>query len=80
MIDKSNKPPDINSIGTSATTFLQYYNKNVPGIFPHATAKVLEKFRMTHPSLFKESSGWIVDKHRKKLMDWLVSNHGVDKK
>lgn len=80
VINKKDKLPDINSIGTSAAIFLQYYNKNVPGVFPHATTKTLEKFQTTHPMLFKESPEWIVDKHRKKFMDWLVSNREVDKK
>ena len=80
MIDKTNKPPDINCIGTSAAVFLQNYNENIPGVFPQATTKTLEKFQTTHPSLFKGNNEWIVDKHRKKFMDWLVSNREVDKK
>lgn len=79
-MNKKNKQPDINSIGTSAIIFLQYYNKNVPVAFPRATTKTLEKFQITHPMLFKESPEWIIDKHRKKFMDWLVSNTEVDKK
>lgn len=79
VIDKSNKQPDANSIGTSAAIFIQYYNENIPGLFPQATVKTLEKFRATHPTLFKESNEWIIDKHRKKFMDWLVSNRNIDK-
>ena len=74
MIDKGNKPPDVNSIGTSAAIFLQNYNENIPVAFPRASTKTLEKFQSTHPMLFKESREWTIDKHRKKFMDWLVSN------
>ena len=73
MIEKRNDQLDINSIGTSAAVFVQYYNENIPVAFPRATLKTLEKFRVSHPSLFKESGDWIIDRHRKKLMDWLAS-------
>lgn len=80
MINKKDKLPDVNCVGTSAAIFLQNYNENIPVAFPHATTKTLEKFQSTHPTLFKDSREWIVDKHRKKFMDWLVSNREVDKK
>jgi len=80
VIDKNNKQPDANSIPTSSAIFIQYYNENIPGIFPHVTTKTLEKFQLAHPALFKGGSEWIIDKHRKKLMDWLVSNQDIDKK
>ncbi|MEK7081729.1 MAG: hypothetical protein AAB905_00775 [Patescibacteria group bacterium] len=80
MINKSNNQPDANSIGTSNAVFIQYYNENIPATFPHATAKTLDKFQASHLSLFKESGEWIIDKHRKKFMDWLVSNWEVDNK
>lgn len=80
MIKKNDNQPDVNTIGKSAAVFTQYYNENIPGIFPQVTAKDLEKFRVAHPNLFKGSSEWTIDKHRKKLMDWLVSNRNVDKK
>jgi len=73
VINKINNEPDINSIGTSTVIFVQYYNKNIPDAFPRATLKALEKFQALYPSLFKENSEWTVNRHRKKLMDWLAS-------
>jgi hypothetical protein len=63
----------LNLSPASTAVFVQYYNKNIPDAFPRATLKALETFQISHPSLFKESKKWIIDKHRKKLMDWLLS-------
>lgn len=73
MIGKSEDKEDINLIGKSIALFVDYYNKNIPESFPQATLKALEKFKETYPSLFKNSSEWTIDKHRKKLMIWLDS-------
>lgn len=56
--------------------FLKYYNGNVPGSFPQATSANMKAFQVSHPAIFEDSTKWIIDKHRKKLMDWLVSNSG----
>lgn len=56
--------------------FVEYYNENIPKSFPKATKEALIKFRATHPSLFKDSSKWVADKHRKRLIDWLAVYDG----
>jgi len=75
MKNKKNSDQDVNFVGVVFDDFIQYYNENIPAGFPHASPKSLEKFRATHPALFKEDNKWTIDKHRKKLMDWLVSHH-----
>ncbi len=54
--------------------FLASYNKNMPAAFPRASAKLLMKFKETHPTLFKKGDTWSLDQHRKKLMDWIPQN------
>ena len=69
-----NRHPLIVALSPASTAvFVQYYNENIPEAFPHATLKALERFQALHPSLFKGSPDWTVEKHRKKLMDWLPS-------
>jgi hypothetical protein len=63
----------INLSPASTAVFVHYYNENIPEAFPRATLKALEKFQILHPSLFKENNGWTIDRHRKKLIDWLSS-------
>lgn len=74
VINKENNKEDANLIGSSTKVFVQYYNKNIPDAFPRATLKTLEKFQTRYPSLFKENSEWTINKHRKKLIDWLSSH------
>lgn len=74
VIDKEKNEGDVNLIGSSTKVFVQYYNKNIPDAFPRATLKTLEKFQTRYPSLFKENGEWTINKHRKKLMDWLSSH------
>ncbi|OGF83352.1 hypothetical protein A3B18_02085 [Candidatus Giovannonibacteria bacterium RIFCSPLOWO2_01_FULL_46_13] len=65
-----------NQLETSLASFMDSYNKNLPGGFPSATIKVLHKFRAAHPLLFSGNGDeWIIDKHRKRFMDWLSSHH-----
>lgn len=52
---------------------MESYNKSIPVSFPHASLKTLKKFQVTHPILFKHGDEWSIDKHRKRLMDWLPS-------
>ena len=72
---KSTKNPaeDANLIGRSLIDFVHYYNGNLPDAFPKASIRALEKFQATYPALFGGKSEWTIEKHRKKLMDWLVS-------
>jgi hypothetical protein len=68
--------PDPNVAETSTADFLQYYNLNVPTAFPRASLAALEEFKKTHLALFGKKSTWSIDKHRKRLMDWLFSYRG----
>ena len=78
LIKKDEKEVDENLVGKSADVFIEYYNQNIPDSFPSATEKNLEEFQTQYPSLFKNGSKWVINKHRKKFMDWLTSHH--DKK
>lgn len=69
-----NTDPDPSTIKTTISDFIQYYNQNLPKTFPKASFESLEKFRATHAGLFDGSSEeWTIEKHRKKVMDWLSS-------
>jgi len=65
---------EFNAEGRELSDFVLYYNKNIPPIFPRASKPLLEKFKEEHSSLFDKKGLWTVDKHRKKLMDWLGSH------
>jgi len=67
---------DKNLLPTPMAAFARSYNENIPDSFPRATLKALREFELLHPSLFKKSHEWIIDRHRKKLMDWLLSYKG----
>lgn len=67
----------INQIGTTLAVFMESYNKNIPLDFPRASTGALKQFQATHPKLFGESGEWSIDKHRKRLMDWLVSHRDI---
>ena len=75
---KINKNNDVdpNFIKTSTADFVQYYNQHIPESFPRVSQKLLEQFRVAYPALFNGKDGWMIDKHRKKLVDWLASHHG----
>ena len=73
MKDKKHTEPDQNFIGATTAVFVQYYNQNVPETFPRASLRALERFQAVHPGLFRGNNEWTIDKHRKKLMDWLAS-------
>ena len=79
MINKKDKEQDANLVGSSTEVFIQYYNENIPDAFPRATLKTLGEFQALYPSLFKENDEWIINKHRKKFMDWLSSHHEEDR-
>jgi len=57
---------------TPASVFLKSYNQGMPPTFPHASLADLKKFEAVHPGLFKPSGQWSLEKHRKRLMDWLA--------
>jgi hypothetical protein len=68
---------ELNQEFTTRAVFMEWYNVHIPSGFPRVTVDMLKKFQTSHPMLFKEGNSWSVDKHRKRLMDWLVSNRGV---
>ncbi len=70
---QKNDPLKLNQLETSLPIFMASYNQSVPAGFPHASAKALKQFQELHPMLFKHSHEWSIDKHRKRLMDWLPS-------
>ena len=74
-----NNPLDINLTKTTLVTFMESYNKSIPTDFPQASVKILKHFQTLHPVLFKNTNEWSVDKHRKKVMDWLPSYISMNK-
>ncbi len=64
---------EINQVVTTLASFMESYNKSIPASFPRVSVKVLRRFQALHPALFKRGDKWSIDKHRKKLMDWLPS-------
>ena len=62
-----------NQIGTPLLIFMESYNASIPADFPHPSVKILKTFQALHPTLFKRGDEWSIDKHRKRLMDWLPS-------
>ena len=76
MKDKNN-PLELNQVRIPLVTFLESYNKSIPTSFPHVSVKILKHFQKLHPMLFKHSTEWSIDKHRKRLMDWLPSSSDI---
>lgn len=73
MKGKNREQQEFNERATPISVFLEYYNKNIPESYPRATIKALERFQAAYPSLFQNTEEWSIDKHRKRLMDWLPS-------
>ena len=63
----------LNQNGTTMLVFMESYNNSIPITFPRATAKALKQFQTLHPTLFKRDE-WSIDRHRKHLMDWLLTH------
>ena len=68
---------ELNQTVTPLLTFMESYNRSIPMGFPRASLAALKQFQVTHPLLFKRGNEWSIDKHRKRLMDWLVSHRGI---
>jgi hypothetical protein len=78
MKGKKNINAEFNEAYTTISVFIEYYNKNVPSIYPKATEDSLAAFRVAYPGLFEKGGDkWSIDKHRKRLMDWLPSYHKI---
>jgi len=66
-----NKELELNQLKIPLAVFIKSYNHSIPEGFPCVSVKVLKKFQALHPALFRNSDAWSIDKHRKKVMDWL---------
>lgn len=65
----------ISQMQISLLDFLKSYNQNIPTGFPQASVALLKKFKDMHSMLFKNGDLWSLDRHRKKLIDWLPRNN-----
>ncbi len=75
IMRRKNIEHEINQIVVSVSVFMESYNKSIPKGFPEASLENLEKFYKANPVLFKSGRKWSIDKHRKRVMDWLSSRH-----
>lgn len=66
---------ELNEARTPLLAFMNEYNRNLPQGYPSASLKALETFRNLHPLLFRGADSWSIDKHRKRVMDWLSSHN-----
>ena len=64
-------------IRTSLLIFMESYKKSIPVNFPHPSVKILKIFKALHPMLFKNGDEWSIERHRKRLMDWLPSYSAI---
>ena len=69
-----NNELELNQVKTPLLNFMESYNKSIPISFPKVSVKILKNFQSLHPILFKHSDEWSIDKHRKRVMDWLPSS------
>lgn len=54
--------------------FMASFNANMPEGYPHVTPAILERFKESHPALFKKKNVWTLDLHRKRMIEWLPQN------
>ena len=62
-----------NQTMTTPLVFKESYNQTIPLHFRRVSMEILKQFQLAHPALFKGSNEWSIEKHRKRLMDWLAS-------
>jgi len=74
---KTKEELQLNETKVTLAMFLEDYNKNIPPGFRRVSTTVLRKFQEAHPGLFRQKDVWSVDKHRKRVMDWLSSNSDI---
>ena len=77
MIGKKNRDLEVNQTRTTLAVFVEMYNKSIPEGFPRVSIAALKEFQALHPILFKNGDEWSIDKHRKKVMDWLPTSQKV---
>jgi hypothetical protein len=63
-----------NKVQLSISDFMVSFNKNMPEGFPRVSLALLKKFQAAHEMLFKNGDLWSLERHRKKLIDWLPYN------
>ena len=73
MVGRRKDPLKLNEIKTSLPVFMESYIKSMPAGFPLPTIEILKIFQTLHPALFKRGDEWSIDRHRKRIMDWLPS-------
>ena len=71
---RKNEELERNQLMTSVAVFMESYNQTIPLGFPRVSIKALKEFQVAHPMLFKKSDEWSIERHRKRLMDWLISH------
>jgi len=71
---KNSQEIKLNEIPLSLSEFLASFNQNMPTNFPQVSEEMLIKFKKEHEVLFKKTTTWSLDQHRKKVMDWLPRN------
>lgn len=74
---ENNDALKLNQTVTSLLVFMEEYNKSIPASFPRASVNILKQFQALHPILFRNSDQWSIDRHRKRVMDWLPSFCGI---
>ncbi len=69
------KSPDLDrarsELSLTLPAFLRTYNEDLPPGFPLATTELLREFKKTHTVFFRDEAAWSLDRHRKRVMDWL---------
>ena len=65
---------ELNQAHTTVEVFMKAYNQTIPRGFTVVSVVMLKKFQEAYPLLFKNKEEWSIEKHRKKLMDWLPSH------
>ena len=71
---KKDEALELNKKQISLEEFLKIYNESIPKAFTRASVPILKKFESLNSNLFKNKNLWSIDQHRKKLIDWFLSD------
>lgn len=74
---KTPRAPNVGELQISILDFLKSYNQNLPANFPLASVSLLNKFKDSHANLFTHGDLWSLDRHRKRIIDWLPRNREI---
>ena len=77
VMKNDRKEVNVSEMQISLPDFLESFNKNMPTSFPRATTQLLKKFKDMHLNLFTHGDLWSLDRHRKKIIDWLPRNSTI---